>query len=277
MKHALLSFVALCFAPLLAFATASEIMVDLKLDCLDYVSHERIRGVITIKNISPDPLSVGYPDSRDALFVEVFKSFDMEQLEQIGNQPFVSRFRLNPNEAQRLEVFLGDHYGLTEPRRYLARPVLVHEGLRYEGAYRAFDVVPGMAVTEALQVFSNHEGLSREFSLVHWTRKGTEHLFLKSKDSGETGRAWETRDLGGMMRITKPVISILPSGKIIVLHRYGPDHFIRSEFWSLPSVLEFTTRELISDPETAGQSKVQEMYDAAGGVKPIDRPWWKFW
>ena len=35
--------------------------------------------------------------------------------------------------------------------------------------------------------------------------------------------------------------------------------------------------ERVQDPETAGQAKVQELYDSAGGVKPIDRPWWKFW
>ncbi len=260
-----------------ANAAATEITVDLKLDNIDYVTHERVRAVISIDNISPDDISVGYKDSRDMLFVEIFRTSDMAQLEQIGRKPFTARFRLKPNGKQKLETYLGDHYGLSEPRRYLARPVLVHGGVRYEGQYRAFDIVPGMEVDSYMQTFASPAGLSREFNLVHWSRKGREHLFLKSRNAGEGGRDFETRDLGIMMKITKPVISILPSGKILVLHRYGPDDFIRTEFWSMPERLEFISREVVRDPETAGQAKVQELYEQSGGIKPVERPWWKFW
>ena len=265
---------ALSFA---ALADTSEISVDLTLDHIDYVLGERVRAVIEVKNVSPDSLSVGFPDSRDYLFVEVYKSGDMEQLEKISKGPFVSRFRLNPNEAQKLEVYLGDHYGLGQMRRFLARPVLVHRGIRYEGAYRAFDMVPGMKMTSALQMFSNVQDLGREFTLLHWTRNGTEHIFLSARDTGASDKKWETRDLGAMMKITKPVISIMPGGKVLVLHRFGPESFIRSEFWSMSNALEFSRREVVRDPETAGQSRVKELYEEAGGVKPVDRPWWKFW
>ena len=96
-------------------------------------------------------------------------------------------------------------------------------------------------------------------------------------DEGAGARKWVTTDVGPMMKITKPTVSVLPSGEVIVLHRGGPDSFIRSEFWSLPDALEFRTRELVQDPETAGQNRVQEMYKKQGGVKAADRPWWKFW
>ncbi len=201
----------------------------------------------------------------------------MEELEKTSRRAFTARFRLDSNEAQKLEVHLADHFGLNIPRRYLARPVLVHRHTRYEGQFVAFDMVPGMKIASALQTFANKDGLMREFELVHWARKGTEHVFLSARDEGASTRTWETRDLGGIMKITKPIISIMPSGKVIVLHRMGPDSFVRSEFWSMPNALEFVTREKVQDPETAGQAKVQELYDSSGGVKPIDRPWWKFW
>jgi hypothetical protein len=258
-------------------APISEISVDLRLDEIDYVSGERIRGVVDIKNMSPDSISVGRPASKDRLFVEVFRSSDMLQLERAREAPFVAPFRLDMNEGQKLEVFLADHYALREARRYMARPVLVHGSTRYEGQYRAFDVVPGIHVANALQMFSNKTGLSREFELVHWTRKGREHLFLSARDAGSGSRRWATTDVGAMMKLTKPTISILSGGEVVVLHRSGPDSFIRSEFWSLPDALEFRTRELVRDPETAGQSRVQEMYNKAGGVKAAPRPWWKFW
>ena len=258
-------------------AASTGITVDLKLDNVDYVDYERVRAVITVQNISPDKISVGRKDSRDMLFVEIFRTSDMSQLEQTDTKAFTAPFRLNPNEAQKLETFLGDHYALIEHRRYLARPVLVHGGIRYEGQYRAFDIVPGMDVASYMQTFSNRPGLSREFQLVNWSRKGREHLFLKSRNSGEGGKNFETRDLGILMKITKPVISIMPSGKLLVLHRYGPDDFIRTEFWSMPDRVEYISREVVRDPETAGQAKVKELYEQSGGVKPVDRPWWKFW
>lgn len=273
-QFALFAIAALCFG---AFAAESEISVSLKMDNIDYVSGERVRGVITLENHSPRRVDVGYPQSPDLLFVEVYIASSMEQMEDLSPKPFTAKFRAASNVKQKLEVHLGDHYGLKLPRRYLARPVLVHSGMRYEGQYVAFDIVPGMEITRSLQTFKTRPDLYREFALVHWSRKGKEHVFLTSHDEGERERGWETRDLGMLMKITKPVISILPGGKVIVLHRYGPDHFIRSEFWSMPDALEFNTRELINDPETAGQTRVQELYDQSGGIAPAHRPWWKFW
>ncbi len=276
--HAAAALAALCAAIAAAAPCAtSEISVSLKLDAIDYVAGERVRGVIDVRNTSPDNISVGHADSKDYLFVEVYKMADMEELEKTSRRAFTARFRLKPNEGQKLEVHLADHFGLRIPRRYLARPVLVHRSIRYEGQPVAFDIVPGMTISGAVQTFANRDGLMREFELVHWSRRGTEHVFLAARDTGASSRAWETRDLGPSMKITKPIISIMPSGKVTVLHRMGPDSFVRSEFWSMPDTLEFMLAETVRDPETAGQARVQELYDSAGGVKPVDRPWWKFW
>jgi hypothetical protein len=127
-----------------------------------------------------------------------------------------------------------------------------------------------------MQMFSNHPGLQREFSLVYWSRKHSEHLFLAARDSGTSSRKWETRDLGPILRIDKPTVSILKGGEVVVLHRLNQDQFIRSEFWSLPKALEFRVREAVQDPETAGTQRVRELY-RNGAVKPKSNPWWKFW
>lgn len=255
----------------------SEISVDLKLDEIDYVAGERIRGVVDVKNMAPEIVSCGYPDSRDLVIVEVFRASDMMQLDSVAQKPFVAPFRIASNQGQKLEIFLADYYPLREARRYLARPVLIHGGVRYVGQYRAFDVVPGMQSGGAMQMFANRPGLTREFALVRWSRKGREHLFVTAKDSGTSDRKWLTTDVGTMMKITKPTISILPTGEVIVLHRTSSDDFIRSEFWSMPDAIEFRSRQLVQDPETAGQNRVQEIYKESGGVKAKGRPWWKFW
>ena len=116
----LLAFVLCLLSPVLLRAETSEIMVNLKLDCSDFVSGERIRGVVDIANPSPEKISVGYSNSRDSFFVEVFRASSMQQLSKVSKHAFVASFRIDSGEGQKLEVFLGDHYGLREPSRYLA-------------------------------------------------------------------------------------------------------------------------------------------------------------
>lgn len=260
-----------------AFAEPSEITVDLRLDHIDFVDGERVHAVVDVANLSPDTVSVGYADSADRLFIEVFRSSDKSQMEHTSGKAFVAPFLVKPNEGQKLGTWLGDHYGLRNHGRYLAKPVLVHGGVRFEGQMRAFDIVPGMRVCGALQIFSNHEGLRREFELVNWRRGGADHLFMKSADAGSSDRKWATMDIGPMMKITKPTISIMPGGEVVVLHRVDADAYLRSEFWSVPEGVLFAKRELVQDPETAGANRVREIYRETGGVQPKENPWWKFW
>ena len=86
----------------------------------------------------------------------------------------------------------------------------------------------------------------------------------------------DPQNLGSILRIEKPSISIFGTGEVVVLHRLNSDQFVRSEFWSLPDALEFRVREMVQDPETASTARVREMY-REGGVKPKENPWWKFW
>ena len=258
------------------FAETAVLQVDLKLDSSDFVVGERIRGVVDVVNPSPEKVSVGYSNSKDTFFIEVFRASDMHQLDETKKRPFVARFRIESGEGQKLETFLGDHYGLREPSRYLAKPVLVHDGARYEGMVRAFDVVEGIRLAHATQMFASRKELRREFSLVYWSRNHSEHLFLTAKDGGSSSRSWETRDLGAVLRLDRPTLSIMPRGEVVVLHRLNQDQFVRSEFWSLPDDFEFRLREAVSDPETAGTARVRELYKE-GGVKAKTNPWWKFW
>lgn len=283
---------ALAMSAVVARAAQSEIKVDLRLDASDFVVGERIRGVVDIVNSSPDRIAVGVSrvfsgagenrqvkevvDGQDRLFVEVSRSSDRSALTRLGSRPFVSSFYIDSGEGQKLETFLGDHYALREPSRYMAKPVLVHDGVRYEGQPRVFDVVEGVKVGGAMQMFANSRGLRREFDIVYWSRGGSEHLFLRAQDGGTSTKMWETRDLGAILRIDKPTVSVLQTGEVVVLHRLNRDQFVRSEFWSLPKALEFRKREAVADPDTAGTTRVRELY-RDGGVKPKENPWWKFW
>ena len=276
------SLFILCFAAVFcaaseAFAVAAptEIAVKLIPDRREYVVGERLRAVVDVANSSADSIDVGQPGSADIFRLEVFRASDMASRDRVGRKPFVAPFLLHSSEGQKLETFLGDHFVLTEPMRYLARAVLVHDGARFESSLVSFDVVPGMRVGGAMQMFSNKPGLKRVFELVYWSRGQREHLFLKAKD--EDGRIWRTTDLGVLLRITDPKISVMPNGEVVVLHRATQDQFLRSVFWSLPEVLDFRSQEPMVDPDIAGSQRMRDLYLESGGVTPVKKAWWKFW
>lgn len=263
-----------------SFAATSEIRVDLKLDASDFVTGERIRGVISIANSSPDTIGIGGERGlTDHLFVEVYRTSDMSRLTRTSKTPFVADFEVETGGQVKLETLLGEHFAFSDTSRYTAKPVFVHAGVRYEGQPRVFDIVEGVRAGSAMQMFTKRKDQQREFELVYWSKNHSEHLYLKARDvngAGKVTRRWQTRDLGPILRIDKPTVSVLTTGEIVILHRLNPDQFVRTEFWSLTDALEFRSRMAVSDPETAGTARVRELYKESG-VKPKSNPWWKFW
>ena len=271
------------FAAIMAMSAAasaalpSEITVKLNMKCNEYVIGERMRCIVDIANASADIVDVGSKGADDRLLIELYRASDNKRYSKVSKHAFVAPFTLHSGEGQRLEACLGDHFHMDEATRYLARAVLVHGGMRFESSVKSFAVVPGLACGGALQMFKNRPKLKREFELVHWGRNQAEHLFLKVKDTGSSNRRWTTADLGTVIRVTDPKISVLPSGEVITLHRATQDAFIRTVFWSLPEAFEFQEHEQMLDPDVAATARVKELYKDSGGVAPVKKAWWKFW
>ena len=262
---------------LMAAAKPTELTVRLELRTGDYIEGERIEAIVDVANASPDPIDVRGPDSPDRLILELYRASDRYRYEKTSEKPYVEPFALLSGEGQRLETFLADHFPVTESTRYFARAVLVHDRMRYESSLKSFNIVPGLRCGGAMQMFANRDGLRREFELVHWGRDQVEHIFLKAKDAGTSKQGWTTTDLGPYMSVTRPKVSVLPTGEVVTLHRSTQDAFIRTEFWSLPDVFEFNEQELMFDPDVAGAARVKELYKESGGVEPVKKAWWKFW
>ena len=277
MKKATILALAIMSALNIFAANPSEITVKIDLAHTSYVSGERIRAVVDVANASADAIDVGKVDSPDALILELFRASDRYQYGKQSNKPFVVPFALLSGEGQKLETFIADYFPFADDTRYLVRAVLIHKGMRFESAYKSFDIGPGMRLARAIQMFASRPELTRRFELVHWSRNQVEHIFLKVNDSGSSVRRWRTTDLGPILRVTPPKISVLKTGEIIVLHRTTQDAFIRSEFWSMPDVFEFHEKELMADPDIAGAERVKALYKEAGGVEPVKKAWWKFW
>ena len=255
----------------------TELTVKLDMQKGDYIEGERIKAVVDVANASPDPIDARGRDAPDRLILELYRASDRFQFEKTSDKPYAEPFALLSGEGQLLDVYFAEHFPIVASTRYFARAVLVHKNVRYESSLRSFNVVPGLRCGGAVQMFSNKEGLRREFELVHWGRDQVEHLFLKAKDSGISTHMWTTVDLGIFLSATRPKVSVLPTGEVVTLHRTTQDAFIRTEFWSLPDAFEFNTHELMLDPDVAGAERGKELYKESGGVEPVKKAGWKFW
>lgn len=266
-------------AAIMASAAPLPSLIDVRISMLSdvFVEGEGYTAFINVDNSSADEIDVGRASSPDLLFVELFRASDKKQYERTQDRPFVISFSLKSGEGLRLETTLADHFAFPDTTRYFARAVLVHAGTRFESSLKSFDVVPGMRCGGAVQMFKEKPGLKRQYELAYWVRNKVEHLFLKAKDSGTTNSVWRTSDLGPILRMTQPKISVLTSGEVIVLHRATQSAFIRSEFWSLPEAFEFHEHEIMADPDTVGAERVKELYKESGGAEPVKKAWWKFW
>ena len=273
---------ALLLAPFWALAAVtppSEITVRLEMAHDEYVEGESVDAVVSVFNQGIGAVDVGSEDSSDRLFVEVYRANDGHQLETVpgDSRRFVAPFALRTGKSQKLATRLGDHYAFPDQTRYLARAVLVRGGVRYESPYKSFDVVPGMAAGSAMQMFVRRPGLQRMFQLVYWGRDKVEHLFLKASDSGTSRRRWHTTDLGPVLRMTTPKISVMGTGEVQVLHRATQELFLRTEFWSMPDAFELHSREQMVDPDVAGAERVKGMYRGTGIGEPPKAKWYEFW
>lgn len=274
------AFAAAAFAAGAQQRTACEISVSFKPDHTEYISGERIRGVVSVINASTEMLHGNGPGAPDLLFLEakVKSSRGEERIDAAKGEPFTVRFAIDPSHRQNFEVFVDRHFPMLNETRYLIRPVLVHGGARYEGSWRSISVVPGMKLGEYVQMFSNVEGLRRDFTLVYWGRDRLEHLFLKIRDTTPSGKFYHrTRDLGPIMRVTKPTLSVSPRGEVTITRRNAQDSFARSVFWSLPDVFEHHKTESLVDPDVAGSAAVKATYKSGKPLKAKETKWWQFW
>ncbi len=266
------------FAP--AATVPTEISVSLKMDAGVYIMGERVRCEVSVENSSADSIDVGSRGSADSLIIELFRASDRDQYEKVSKSAFTAPFLLHSGEGQRLESFIGDHYQMKDESRYLARAVLVHGGYRYESTFKSFDVVPGMKLASAMQLFAGRPGWERHFEVVFASRAQSEHAFLKiyDKANGRIANIWPTIDLGTILRVSPPKISIMPNGEVVVLHRATQDNYVRTVFWSLPGAFEFQEHEAMLDPDVAGAARVRSLYMESGEVEAVrKKKWWKFW
>jgi len=259
-------------------AAAQQIEVSLTLAYTVFVVGEPVLVELGVVNATPDLLDIGGPQSRDAVLVEITKGDRYSELEAFNPAPLVDAVRLKPGQRFQHKVELDKWFPLIKEGKYVARAVIVHDGVRYESSKKSFDVVPGLPVKDAVQMFVKRRESKRLFKLVSWSRNQSERLFLRMEDDPD-GKVWDSIDLGPLLRLTAPKLDISPEGEVTVVHRATQDAFIRTVLWSLPDSVEVVERNNLLDPEISASQRVRALYGEMAEQEPAQakKAWWKFW
>lgn len=258
-------------------AGAQQLEVKLTLAYTTFITGEPVVVQLDVLNATRDFVRVGEAGAADAVLVEVTRGGQYDELPQGRTDPIAGAFEIKPGQSFQRQVELDKWFQLADEGRYVARLIVVHDGMRYESARKSFDVVPGIRVKEGVQMFVSRAQQRRMFKLVHWNRNQTDRLFLRIED--EPGnKVWDTIDLGVVLRSADPKLDIAPNGEVTIVHRATQDAFIRTVVWSLPESVEVAERNQLLDPEVSATRRVRALYgDPQGEKKEEKKAWWKIW
>jgi hypothetical protein len=260
-----------------AAAWAQQVDMKLQLAYTAFVIGEPVLVQVDVQNDTSDVIR-SEPGSLDKLFFEVSQpGSPYDDLQPINTQPVGGKFEIPAGEPLTTKVELDKWFPLLKEGKYMARAVLLHKGVRYESQKKSFDIVPGIALVDGVQMFVKPKDMKRSFRLVYWHRNEVDRLFLRAVDEPE-GRVWDTVDLGNLMRSQPPKLDIAPDGQITIVQRATQDAFIRTLLWSLPESLEVVERNQLLDPEVSASQRAKSLYgEMAGEKKDEKKSWWHFW
>jgi len=258
---------ALLFLPVIALHAATPVdlkpitplKLDFSLDTYDRVVGEAISCEIRMINQNTRPVYFGQPDQPETLRIEIRHALNREMAYSANNGLVISEPEtLKPGGTLVHRVNLHTLYDLSKPAKYLVYVVAIAQGNHYETEPLLLNIVPGVAVKKATQMFASHPDLQRTFTLVGWQRNQLEQLFLRIEDT-PNGKIWETIPLGALLRLNAPRIDISPDGEVTVLHRGTQHLFQRTLIWSFPNEINLRRREQLRDPENAMAARMQEL------------------
>jgi hypothetical protein len=267
-----------CAALIAGVAAGQQVEMTLTLAYNVFVVGEPVLVQLEALNTTRDLLDIGGKDSKDALVVEISRGGEYNEVAPFNTASIVSPFQVNPGQSFQRKVELDKWFPVVEEGKYFVRFVIVHDGLRYESSKKSFDVVPGIPITDGVQMFVKRQNQKRLFKLVFWSRNQTDRLFLRIEDE-PSGKVWDSLDLGALLRSSGPKIDISPEGEVTVLHRSTQDAYIRTVLWSLPDTVEVVERNSLVDPEISASQRVKSLYGEMvdDGVDKKKKSWWKFW
>ena len=255
---------------------AGQMSVDLHLDQSVYIVGEAVRADVAIVNHATTPFLIGPgPYRQNALFFQI-KDSQHEVLECAQAQvPMIPELALPGGETYHGAFELDEWYPMGRAGSYIVTALVRRDDQRYESSAHAIDIVPGLEIKTAIQLFADRPEIQRKLSLVYFMRKQSEYLFLRITDTpGE--RSWSTLELGHLLRTTPPKIEVSADGVVTVSHRATRDVYLTTRVRSTSSGVELLGQEQLIDTHAAEMMQAQQIRALEEARKKPSHWWWPF-
>jgi hypothetical protein len=262
---------------LAAARAAAQLEVACTLEQTSYVLGEPIRADVRIVNHGSMPYAVadGPVFRQNGLFFEI-RNAARDLVEPLrGDARLIGDLLLEPGKSHDAAYELDEWYPLRRTGRYFLTAQVRDGNRRYDAATRAIDVVPGIEMRGAVQLFGDRPDEQRRLTLVYWMRRQAEFLFLRATDSpGE--RVLTTVELGQLLRTTDPTIAVTPDGEVTVVHRATRDVFLKTRVRSSREGVVLLDQERILDAQSVRTAEADAAVRAGGRKPKVGHWWWPF-
>ena len=209
----------------------AEPKMILKLEYGSSLRFESTHAFLSIYNDSDAPLRIcGDSVGCAELDFQIERKRD-QWLPRLGKEPLIRNAKLEPGEQRDIAIDLSRRYNLGGVGRYLVRAVIKHNNRFYMSDKVMLDVVEGIEVAKTVRGVRGYEDTTRNYSLRYWKRGKHEYLFL-TVDDNPTRINQGVFQLGRLLRVDTPRITVDRKGNVMILHRSSPDCFIRTKFKS---------------------------------------------
>lgn len=232
MKRSLTSIMVMLWATVSAHA---QIEFRCRLVNTKVLQFESIPVEVTIGNNTSEPLTLGGARGSATLL------FDVESSPGVLVQPtgallVTNRLTVKHAETTKFTVDLLPSYNIRSTGPYTITGRLEWRDKVFVGSKMYLDVLPGLEIARMSAGVPGLPGVTRTYSLRTLNRDRTERVFLRITD--DNGQCYGVVDLGGIVRMYKPVLRVDEEGNIQVVHQNGPSSFIRHVITPYALVLE---------------------------------------
>ncbi len=262
-------------AVLLAGCVGAQMAVDLKLSQSVYILGEAIRADVSIVNHATTPFLVG--DGAAPLNGLSFRVTDNRRDLLAPSQPqeaMIAKLLLLGGATHRAAFELDEWYPLGRPGSYLVTAHVRRDDRLYESVTRAIDIVPGLEMKSAIQLFADRPEAQRKLSLVYFMRRQAEYLFLRITDT-PGDRTWTTLELGQLLRTTPPTMEVSADGVATITQRATQDVYLKTRVKSTVTGVELLGQEQFLDKRAAEGIAAQQLLMEDANKKKTSR-WWPF-
>jgi len=207
----------------LAFPCAcrAQFHVRLTLEHATVLQFETARAFVTLLNDTAETVSTDAPIERQKLDLRLrVEDQDGHMLPQRKEGDIGGEQRIPPSATRQFIESIDAWYDIVRTGRYRVTVEAFVGPARFASRTLLLQVVPGLTLQSIERQLPGYADRVRRYELRYWKRGKSEHLFLRV-DEGGGAVNYGVFDLGHLLRVDPPTLTVDRDGTIKVVHQSG--------------------------------------------------------